>query len=442
MKSRLCLCISTVTLLVVAAIPFAAQSQQEHHRFSHYSVVNLGTPLGGTISEANSLNNLGWASGSAFLPGNTAQHAFLWAYGLKVPLGTFGGPNSLIDFPVKNNTGDLVGLAETSTTDPLGENFCQFGTGFTCEAFLWRFGLLTKLPTLGGNNGRAAGENDLGQIVGWAENKIQDPTCVHPVQFLQFEAVIWGPQKGQIKQLPPFPGDPDSAAVAINDQGQVVGISGQCDVAVGELSAEHGVLWQNGKVISIPTLGGIAWNTPDAINNRSQVAGFSDLPNDNPANPNFHAFFWTKESGTIDLGTLKKDGPNAVSEATGMNNEGQVVGLSCEAGFANCHAVLWQDGHIVDLNKLIPQDASLQLLFAGDINDEGEIAGQACVLTDGACTSTSVLTTFLLVPKHDWNDSDADSSDAQTNASPTAALPDNVRKQMMQRLGLGSLASK
>ncbi|HEY5083728.1 MAG TPA: hypothetical protein VII48_04350, partial [Rhizomicrobium sp.] len=158
--------------------------------------------------------------------------------------------------------------------------------------------------------------------------------------------------------------------------------------------------------------------------------------NDSPANPNFHAFFWTKEGGIKDLGTLPDDGPNAVSEATGMNNQGDVVGLSCEAGFADCHAVIWRNGHITDLNTLIPHDSSLQLLFAGDINDEGMIAGQACVLTDGVCASTSVLTTFLAIPTNTWDDSEADSSEA-----PQAALPANIRREMMQRLGLGRLAS-
>ena len=91
---------------------------------------------------------------------------------------------------------------------------------------------MRALPTLGGNNGFATGANNRGQVVGWAENAVQDPTCVPP-QVLQFRAVIWGPEDDQIQELLPLPGDTSSAATAINNRGQVVGISGICDQAVG-----------------------------------------------------------------------------------------------------------------------------------------------------------------------------------------------------------------
>ncbi|MGA8620714.1 MAG: hypothetical protein WB660_19585 [Candidatus Sulfotelmatobacter sp.] len=92
------------------------------------------------------------------------------------------------------------------------------------------------LPTLGGNNGYAAGANNRRQVVGWAENTTHDPN-LRSSQVRQFEAVIWGPKIGQMQQQPPLSGDPDSSATAINDEGQVVGVSGTCDNAVGEFSA-------------------------------------------------------------------------------------------------------------------------------------------------------------------------------------------------------------
>ena len=68
-------------------------------------------------------------------------------------------------------------------------------------------------------------------------------------QVLQFRAVLWDPKdgsKGKIKarELPPFGDDSTSAATAINDEGQAVGISGDCDQAVGRFSAQHAVLWE------------------------------------------------------------------------------------------------------------------------------------------------------------------------------------------------------
>jgi uncharacterized membrane protein len=43
---------------------------------------------------------------------------------------------------------------------------CAFGTKKTCRPFLWRDGHIMALPTLGGNNGQASAINNRGQIVG------------------------------------------------------------------------------------------------------------------------------------------------------------------------------------------------------------------------------------------------------------------------------------
>src|SRR4030095_918624 len=81
---------------------------------------------------------------------------------------------------------------------------------------------------------------------------------------VRFRAVIWG-SKGEIQGLPPLPGDNTSAATAINDKGQVVGISGACGIAVGGVSALHAVIWNNGVPTNIGDLGGHTWNTTTAI---------------------------------------------------------------------------------------------------------------------------------------------------------------------------------
>jgi probable HAF family extracellular repeat protein len=231
-------------------------------------------------------------------------------------------------------------------------------------------------------------------VVGWAETAVHDPTCAPP-QVLQFEAVIWGPEKGEIQQLPGLGDDPDTAATAINDNGQVVGISGICQNAVGALSAKHAVLWQNGRATDLGNIGGHGWNTPTFINNQGQVVGFAnqsgDLINGQLA-LNFHAFLWTQERGMRDLGTLPGD---AISEALGINESGQVVGVSYGAGFSHPRAFLWQDGVMMDLNNLIPAGSSLTLEVAGDINDRGEITGTAFDST----TQTSPA--FLAIPRED-----------------------------------------
>jgi probable HAF family extracellular repeat protein len=445
----------TRILILTATIFFAApgfstwlraQRQAGQQCPSRYRVLNLGA-LGGSSSFGNTINNLGWAMGSADPPGNTTEHATLWLDGLKLDLGTLGGPNSDIIFPNRNDRGEIVGIAETSALDPLGEAwscglaFFPTVTGHICLGFMWKpvryaqgllNGVMTALPTLGGNNGVAAAVNNQGQVVGWAENTVHDPTCVAP-QVLQFEAVIWGPNAGQMQQLPPVSGDPDTAATAINDNGQTVGISGTCDNAVGAYSAKHAVLWENGTVMDIGSLGGVGWNTPIAINNRGQVVGFSDLPgdvSDGVLTPNFHAFLWTKEGGMRDLGTLPGD---SISEATGINDEGQIVGVS----FPSSHAFLWQHGRMTDLNTLITSDSRLYLISTGDINDRGEITGQACVVSDGVCTSETPA--FLAIPTRSEDTEDAaPAAQAGGNQGPSVVIPGSIRKQVLN--GLASVA--
>ena len=109
-------------------------------------------------------------------------------------------------------------------------SICRSSTTFAttanliCLPFLWQHGVMTPLPTLGGNNGQANEVNNRGQVVGLAENTTSDPTC--PAPDLQVKPVVW--EKGKVQELPTFPGDLDGFAAAINDNGLAVGASGSC----------------------------------------------------------------------------------------------------------------------------------------------------------------------------------------------------------------------
>jgi len=280
---------------------------------------------------------------------------------------------------------------------------------------------------LGGYNGFATGTNDLGQTVGWAENTVHDATC-NPPQVLQFRAVIWGPEQGQIEELPPLPGgDTVSAATAINDRGQVVGISGICSNAVGGYSAIHSVIWENGKPIDMGNIGGQAWNTAMAINQNGDVVGFANVQPGGALVA--HAFFWSKSGGIHDLGTLPGD---AQSQALGINDRDQVVGLSCTAGFASCRAFLWQNGHMTDLNAQIAPGYNDNLFQATDINDEGIITGQAFdpVSGDGYA--------IVATPSNSQNSRTTSSTTlrASDSAVQSVPLPATLRAKLLQRMGL------
>ena len=415
MKLRILTCLATTFLL--AALAYGQGN-------SRYQVFNLGAPLGGRFATANAVNNAGWAAGLSNLTGDNTQHAVLWIYGFPIDLGTLGGPNSAVEWPGISNTGEVVGISDTARMDPYGEVWScgaflpASHAGHTCVGFKWELGRMTPLPTLGGNNGFATFANDLSQVAGWAENTVHDPTCAPP-QVLQFEAVIWGP-RGDVHQLPPYPGDPDGAATGINNRGQAIGISGICQNAVGNQSATHALLWENNTPINLGNLGGTAWNTPMAINEHGVIVGFSDLTGDQGgANPNFHAFRWTRPGPMQDLGTLAGD---AISEALGVNSQQQIVGVSYASGFANPRAFIYEGRRMIDLNSLTVPNSPLYLQVGGYINDAGVIAGQGCV--PGACAPTDPSYAFIAVPTGDGR------YDVSINAAANGSLAQALQRSL------------
>jgi probable HAF family extracellular repeat protein len=345
-----------------------------------YQVVKFASSLGGTQSRGMSINNQGWVAGWSNQPGDAIRHAALWKDGVITDLRTLGGPSSTVPWPGLNNSGMIVGISQTAEVDPLNEDWsCEAGgflpnaTNLICRGFAWENGVMQELPTLGGNHGFATSVNNRGQVVGWAETTVHDPTCTG-VQILQFRAVLWEPKKDTKQELPPLHGDSTSAATAINDSGEAVGISGDCDQAVGRFSARHGVLWENGTVTEIPNLGGVTWHTPMAINERGDVVGFSNPPGPGDPEGEFiaHAFLWTKHSDKAkDLGVLEGD---FFSEAFAVNSRGQVVGVSF-GGPNGARAFLYEGGVLKNLNDLVDIAPDV-LLSAQDINDAGQITGR------------------------------------------------------------------
>jgi probable HAF family extracellular repeat protein len=391
-----------ILIAVCCGAAFAqAPAQIQAKAKVQYHVSNLDT-LGGTSSGGNSINDQSWVAGYSRLTGDQTRHATLWRNGSLSDLGTLGGPisNSSVTWNVKNTEGIIVGISQTLTPEPLGEIWSSFffysgpfRAGYINLGFVWEQGQMRGLPNFpGGNNGFATGANNLRQVVGWAENGVHDTEhCVSP-QVLQFRPAVWelGPPD-QIHDLPLIPGDTSGAATAINDNGQIVGISGICDQALGRHTAKHAVLWENGGVTDLGNLGAQWWNTPTAINQRGDVVGFAGDPAFVEGDI-LHAFIWTKDNGIKALKPLRGRVPQHVdSEAYGINERRQVVGVSCDADFVDCRAVIWDHGVFpTDLNDL-KGDYSARLESAKDINNLGEITGRAV-------DSTGVRTAYLAVP--------------------------------------------
>jgi probable HAF family extracellular repeat protein len=277
----------------------------------------------------------------------------------------------------------VVGIAETNVADSLDENwscsaFFPSVTKKVCRGFAWENDVMTAMPTFGGTHSYATGVNGRGDVVGWAETAVHHESCVAP-QRLQFVAAIWSPRRGTMRQLRPLGDDPTSAATAINERGQVVGISGLCDDAVGKFSAISAVMWDRDEVIDLGNLGGEAWHTPTAINERGEVVGFSNPTGVTGGEFLPRAFKWTRHSGMVELNLIDGD---TFAQAYGINSRGQVVGRSC-GGPAGCRAVIW-DGTTPTLLKHLVDPAFPHVLAAArDINNAGVITGNLTHATTG-----------------------------------------------------------
>ena len=431
------LTLKLMVVLAVAAMPLWLAAQEGQQKV-HYKLINLGT-LGGMVANPyGGVTDRTWLTGDSSLAGEMTEHAFLWRDGVMKDLKTLGGPLldpylvSSIGNMTKDVRGWIVGESQTSKPDKFNEDWVS-GTGFSSVpanvfvGFLWKDGVMTALPNPGGHQSAAYGVNNLGQIVGVAETATVDPNCFLP-QRLDIEAVVWGPTAGEVRMLPPLPGDVVGGALSINDRGQIVGASGpQCGPAFPFAEMTHAVLWQDGKPIYLGGLGGEFANYAAVVNNRGQIIGNSDLPNEpqpfTPFAAPAHAFL-LQDGVMTDLGTLPA--PLDFSSTAGnINESGQVVGNSCDANF-NCHGFLWENGVMTDLNALLPPGTALQVIAGGGINDLGEIAVQ---IFDPATGTTPLA---LMIP-----DPDADAAQLAFNAVSTDSLPDHVRTVLQQRMKLG-----
>jgi probable HAF family extracellular repeat protein len=366
---------------VANAVPDAVASRSAS-RLPDYTITDLGT-LGGSFSIAYDVTSTGRVSGTAASPDGN-HHPVYWQNGVIHDVGSLGGLNA--EAAGRSPGGELAILAETPSPDPLGENFCGFGTGLVCAPAVWNHGMLRALPTLGGTNAAAFQSNSAGEIVGVAEDGVADASCIPPQQT-HFQAVIW--KRGKIYELPPLPGDEVGAALRINDRGQAVGTSGPCSATSygGFVNGPHAVLWDHGKPIDLGTVGDGSIDVAADVNNRGTVIGSASF-----ADGSQHPFLWTRKGGMRDLGLMSSDPTDFINTAFEINDSGQIVGGSCDVTMQICRGYIWQNGMMTDINELLPDDSPLYVLLAMAINDEGQIAGLA------VDTGTGEAHAFLATP--------------------------------------------
>jgi probable HAF family extracellular repeat protein len=217
----------------------------------------------------------------------------------------------------------LVGCCDTQTGNDINDAGVVVGVTQTNaltgnRGFVATGSTFTELSILAGGDpelsSAAMAIDNSGQVVGMS-----------PASGFVQHAVLWSAQ-GAIQDLGTLGGS-NSLAIDINDAGQVIGSS-----QIAGDAATHYFLWSaTDGMIDLNTLIGVSVTSAVEINAAGQIIGTYVA-----SGGQSHAFLYTPGSGLQDLGTLG----GTVSEPTGLNDNGDVVGTSTLSD-GSTHAFLW-----------------------------------------------------------------------------------------------------
>jgi probable HAF family extracellular repeat protein len=295
----------------------------------------LGQDSNGTwASSAHAINNVGQVVGESSISGHL-RRAYRYTDGTgMVSLGELPGSPQYIYALGINATGDTVGYAPTN--GELGYRY-QDGTGMTP---IGSFGTSTRVFTIN-NSGFAAGYS-----------------------FINGFGNVGFTQANTASPLVPF-GDSTTTPFKANSAGVVTGGS-----SLGGLGRAF-VYSAGGSMTFLPVPADSNRSIGRGINDFGEVVGETYNNNLN----NTGAFLWSSSLGVQRLATL----PGAhATYADAINNLGWIVG-HVEQGATT--GVLWMPGQApIDLNAYVHDvlgRPDITILSAEDINDLGQIVGQA-----------------------------------------------------------------
>jgi probable HAF family extracellular repeat protein len=387
---RTCKKFSIMTLALVALVTWSGTA------LAGWTITDLGTYVSGGMSYATGINNngqvVGWYAEEDTTTGTTA---FMWQNGTMTSLGTMGGTSSVATDI--NGTGQVVGYAKDATGN--------------YQAFLWNGSSWQALASsYSGMNSAAYAINNGGLVGGTFQTDVKDPQG----KYTNYEAATWtGSTASTLQSLQNVGyevwGGPVSQVYSISNTGIVVGKSSVGAPYGDDLGdpASHAVIWNaNGSVTDLGTIGqcntnsGICTSAAFGVNDSGQIVGVSG----DSTNTNLRPFIYSNGTMT-DLGTV---GTATNGYAYAINNSGQVVGYSSDFKAADpasgsvsdsfTTATLWTldangNATAVDLNTLVA-GSGWSLWGATGINDQGQIVGYG-MIGEGA---DATFHAFLLTP--------------------------------------------
>lgn len=327
---------------VLAGTAFAAPAAAK----TIYSLTDLGTLPGNTLSAPSAINQKGEVVGA------TEKHAFLYSNGVMHDLGALPG-GDISSAASVNDKGVAVGASQFTNG------------GSILHAVVFKPGKVTDIGFLPdwGNYGFATGINNHNQVVGYSS----------PSRGSTYNrAFIWEKKKG-MQDLGTLGGQ-YSLATSINNAGMVTGNS---QVPTG-FGGRHAFIWSAAD--GMRDLGTIAgdFSYGEHINDKGHVVGASTINGFDNRN---HAFLY-KDGAMQDLGSLGGNSQfSDFSAAYGINIKDEVVGSTYrryEGGALYQIAFVWKKGKMTDLEKLVDASgADYRFYIAAAINDAGQIAVDA-----------------------------------------------------------------
>ncbi len=323
-----------------------------------YDMIELGVLPGFDISIARVVNNNRVTAGDSAPYGNPGHCGFVWQDGELAALHELTGQPEWVNYQNDiNEEGAIVGGSA-----PFEGNF---------TAYLVHGSAYTNIGVLPDRTSASAeGINNAGVVVGWSASHYMQYSTAFPPR-----AVIW--RGGTIEMLPDY-GARTSAARAINDDGLIAGTVDWGD-------GDQAVIWIDTDIEPLPMHpNGQSYAVVRGVNAAGIVVGYSYFHSTRSSAP------WSWQPGDAELTLLPL--PAGITEVgqLAINAEGVIVGTGFD-GFASV-GLIWRNGEVSRLSDLIEPGSDWTISDADDINDAGDIAGQATSISNPQVSVAVLLT--------------------------------------------------